>query len=995
MIFLPVGAVFGLFTLAFLLGGLPIIGWLVRGLAGIRLSELGTGNLSVSAAFYHGGTVIGLLAVLSEALKGIGVVLLARSLFVNPAPWEIFALIALVLGRFIYGRGAGTTNVVWGYIVHDWVIALVVFALSGGWFAIARRRQQGRLGVLVLLPIVEAFRRPESPTAIVAATLLSLLIAWIYRQIPDDLALSTRPSTSGSRKIFQYLRGRDVISSLNDKPNSALMGQKAATLAQLKQWGYAIPAGWILPVGASPRSLITHLESADTSPWQHPWIVRSSSLDEDRGDASAAGQYESVPGNRSASELAQAIEYCRASYKAEGAAQYRRDRGLENQAGMALLVQRQVTGIYAGVAFSRDPVNQGEAVVVEAVAGGAEQVVSGQVTPEQYRIEVDEAAVAELSPPALAQVASSVEPDLSTTSSMPSALLQRVAELARHLELRFHGIPQDVEWSFDGETLWLLQARPITTLAPLWTRKIAAEVIPGVICPLTWSINRPLTCGVWGDIFTIVLGDRASGLDFGETAKLHYSRAYFNATLLGRIFCRMGLPPESLEFLTLGAKFSKPPLLSTLKNVPGLLRLLRREWRLDQDFEQDDRRHFSPILDQLHQIPAAELDSNELLDRIDQILSQLKRVTYYSILAPLSFSLRRAVLQVPETELDQSRQPEVASVQAVKALVQAARQQYPHLSISAAEPEHDASLDNWWTQLAALPEGPSLCQQLDAVVEEYGYLSEVGTDIAVPTWHEDPQPVRALFAQFWQTSPAAIAPGQADSSATAATGWRYQQVQKRLNLKGRVATVYLKLLAELRWALLALEQQAIAQNCLQQIGDAFFLTDNELRNSLSATPPLSAEAVQALVVERRSQFEQHQQLATVPFVVYGNDPPPDPSADTAALPPPQSGQLQGIGASAGQVQGTVKVLHSLQRSTSIAPNTIIVVPYTDAGWAPLLAQAAGLVAEVGGRLSHGAIVAREYKIPAVMNIANATQRFQDGQIIRIDGRAGTVEWIES
>jgi pyruvate,water dikinase len=77
----------------------------------------------------------------------------------------------------------------------------------------------------------------------------------------------------------------------------------------------------------------------------------------------------------------------------------------------------------------------------------------------------------------------------------------------------------------------------------------------------------------------------------------------------------------------------------------------------------------------------------------------------------------------------------------------------------------------------------------------------------------------------------------------------------------------------------------------------------------------------------------------------------------------------------------------------MSPNTIIVVPYTDAGWAPILAQAAGLVAEVGGRLSHGAIVAREYKIPAVMNITNATQQFQDGQIVRIDGRAGTVELI--
>jgi len=147
------------------------------------------------------------------------------------------------------------------------------------------------------------------------------------------------------------------------------------------------------------------------------------------------------------------------------------------------------------------------------------------------------------------------------------------------------------------------------------------------------------------------------------------------------------------------------------------------------------------------------------------------------------------------------------------------------------------------------------------------------------------------------------------------------------------------------------------------------------------------------VAERRSQFTQHQEFSSVPFVVYGSNPPPDPAV-IAASQPLKSGVLQGIGASAGQVEGPVKVLTSLKLSAQLAPNTILVVPYTDAGWAPVLAQAAGLVAEVGGRLSHGAIVAREYQIPAVMNVAQATQQFQDGQVIRIDGRAGTVEIVD-
>ena len=107
-------------------------------------------------------------------------------------------------------------------------------------------------------------------------------------------------------------------------------------------------------------------------------------------------------------------------------------------------------------------------------------------------------------------------------------------------------MPQDVEWTYDGQQLWVLQTRPITTLQPIWTRKIAAEVIPGVIRPLTWSINRPLTCGVWGEIFTLVLG-HADDLDFTETATLHFSRAYFNATLLGENFSPHGFASRKLR----------------------------------------------------------------------------------------------------------------------------------------------------------------------------------------------------------------------------------------------------------------------------------------------------------------------------------------------------------------------------------------------------------------------------------------------------------------
>ncbi|WP_017326665.1 glycerol-3-phosphate acyltransferase [Synechococcus sp. PCC 7336] len=997
MTFSPVWAALMLCTVCPLLGGLPAIAWIVRGLGGKQLSDLGTGNISVSAAFYHGGTGLGLLAVLSEAVKGIGAVLLARFLLPDLPAWEAIALIALVLGRYVATRGAGTTNVVWGYIVHDWIAALLIFGVAGISFGFVRRRHLVRWGVLGLLPVVEALRHPQSPARVAAVIGLSLAIAWIYRQIPDDLALSPVRGNSSSRKMFRYLRGRDVIGSLDNRPSVERMGQKAATLAQLKQWGYPIPSGWILPSGASAGSLLSHMQAAEDSPWSHTWVVRSSALGEDRIDASAAGQYRSVSNVANPTDLEQAILQCRASYHRAGATQYRRDRKLSDRGGMALLVQRQVQGVYAGVAFSRDPIGQGDGVLVEALAGGAEQVVSGRVTPEQYRIEVQDRALEELSPIEVTEV----EPDLKLDGSVPLSLVQRVADLARHLELRYHGIPQDIEWSFDGRKLWLLQARPITTLTPIWTRKIAAEVIPGAIRPLTWSLNRPLTCGVWGKIFTIVLGQRTQGLDFGETATLHYSQAYFNATLLGQIFRRMGLPAESLEFLTRGAKFGKPPLSSTLRNLPGLGRLLGREWSLMQDFERDNAQQFDPISTQLKRRSPAQLSSLELLERIEVLLAQLERATYYSILAPLSFALRQTLLKVPDTVLDQNQLPEVASLRAIQNLAQSARQRWPHLAALSVEDEDPSEPSALFDAIGQDPDGQKLLAELDRIVDRYGYLSEVGTDIAVPTWREDPQPVQALFTQFFLHPPQAGSPASTSASTSSPvpsdtdrqrSGWRRNLVQQRLSLKGRVATVYLKLLAELRWSSVALEALAIERGLLSQPGDLFFLTYEELRRWMTEPAQASAQEMQCLVTERRAQFERDRAKTSIPFIIYGNNPPSDfiPSVN----PSRGSGIWQGIGASVGQVQGQVKVFRTLQTATPIPPNTIVVVPYTDAGWAPILARAAGLVAEVGGRLSHGAIVAREYNIPAVMDIAHATQLFEDGQTIRIDGRTGTVELLE-
>lgn len=967
-----------IFTLCPLLGALPLTGWLTRLVAGKQLATLGTGNIGVSAAFYHGGRVAGILAVLAEAGKGVGAVLLARYAIPTDPTWEIVALIALVMGRYWGAKGAGTTNVTWGFMVHDPITSGLTFLISFLGFTLFREKHQGRLLVLALLPLLTILRHQDG-TRFLAVVCLSSLIAWIYQKIPDDLEMPTTGARVESQRMFQFFRGDRALLSLDKPLPIKKVGGKAAGLSQLMSWGYPVPRGYVLPAGDDPAMLIQITYPSS----QQPLVVRSSALAEDTPIASAAGQYTSILNITNRDELAAAITRCFSSYNNPGAVQYRRDRGLPED-GMAVLVQQQVAGVYAGVAFSRDPITRaGDAVVIEALPGAASQIVSGKYTPESYRVFVQRDDLPDdITDPDSWQIPQALRLEVEGDGSIPRRLLEQVAFLARHLEKRYQDMPQDIEWSFDGDRLWLLQSRPITTLYPLWTRKIAAEVIPGLIRPLTWSINRPLTCGVWGEIFTLVLGKRARGLDFEATATLHHARAYFNASLLGNIFLRMGLPPESLEFLTRGAKFSKPPLQATLRNLPGLGRLLGREWRLIEDFAHDRTNIFDPLLQTLQAEPADTLTPETLINRIEQILLALQKATYYSILAPLSLAIRQAILKVPDDLLDASQNPEVASLTELKRLAQGTR-----TLLSRKELAHITNTASLFAELAEDEDGATVLAQIDAFLDRYGYLSEVGTDIAIPTWRESPHPVRELFAQF-VLSP----PPEGTAPATDATPSGSQAiVQRRLTLKGQVTEVYSRLLAELRWCFVALEKQGIQDGWLQTEGDIFFLQYEEVRSHLAGSHTQLPGNLTDVIAARRHQYEQDQILESVPYLVYGNDPPNLARYTPTARPGVQ--RLKGIAASPGQVEGTLRVLTTLQGTPDISRDTILVVPYTDAGWAPLLARVGGLIAEVGGRLSHGAIVAREYGIPAVMDIEEATQRFQDGQRVRIDGTTGIIELL--
>ncbi|MEG4456514.1 glycerol-3-phosphate acyltransferase [Microcoleus sp. N9_A1] len=1014
-----------LLAASFALGALPLTTWAVRLLGGGDLRRLGTGNVGVSAAFIHGGKLAGIAAVLAEIARGILPVLAGRFCFPDAPQIAIALLISLVAGRYAIAGGGGVTNAVWGLLVFSPAVAfssgiwgLLVWGLARRWWQKGDRARlfASRCGCLCTPLWVWVWR--QSMPEFLAAAGLGVLLAAINLSQGDDMALSK------SEQLF----------SLDDSLDSAICGDKAAKLSQLKRAGFNVPSGWILPSlkeerssaadfvadvadvrkreeGSSAADFVADVTdvknrkigrgnnrkcdgpSISNSVIQNlkakipnRIIVRSSAAGEDGDLSSAAGQYQTIGPVLTEAELLDGINFCRQSYWTSEAVAYRRQRQLPDTQ-MAVLIQPYIEGEIAGVMFSRNPLDGGSQIIIEALPVGAESVVGGQVTPVHLEVDFSQ-------PETLEQNLSELE----ISSFINKKNIAELVKQAQAIEAFFHGIPQDIEWSWDGEKVWILQSRPITNLQPFWTRTIAAEVIPGAIRPLTWSINRPLTCGVWGEIFRVVLGDRAANLNFNETATLLGSHAYFNATLLGEIFRMMGLPEQGLEFLLRGQKMGKPPLGKILPSLPGLWRLVQRERALNADFEGDRTSIFLPALQSLlkeegrrkkeegrgKKEEGEELGNpnyqylSELLERSEKIQEWLKPITYYNILGPIGLAIRKSIFRVDDEWLDNDTAPEIASVRALQQLAEKFR---TTAILQLGETVSTAQLAQFFAENSVLQ------ANFEQWLNTYGYLSEVGTDIAVPTWREQPEFYRKLLLTLAQKPAVANLAATGKLSLTFAQKWRLNKCQERAIVKSQISEVYARLLAHLRWTFLEIEACGLDMQVFKEPGDIFYLEFGEIQQWIRSAANV---CFQDTISQRRDRLLADRDRP-IPPVVYGNLLP-NSSKRSIDLATSTTAIMQGIPASIGCVEGFVKICRSV--TTELGENAIAVVPYTDAGWAPMLLGATAIIAEVGGQLSHGAIIAREYKIPAVMNIAEATTRLRDGQKVRVDGYLGTVELLE-
>ncbi|MEW9549410.1 PEP/pyruvate-binding domain-containing protein [Nonomuraea sp. NPDC050783] len=763
-----------------------------------------------------------------------------------------------------------------------------------------------------------------------------------------------------------------------------------------------------------------------------PVAVRSSATAEDLPFASFAGQQETYLNVVGADAVVEAVRRCWASLWTDRAVAYRESNGIDHAAvRLAVVVQVMVDARVAGVMFTADPVTgRRHEAVIDASPGLGEAVVSGAVNPDRFvvhggRILERRAGDKRL---AIRPLPGGGTERLDTAHEglcLTDAEVLRLAELGRRVEDHY-GAPQDTEWAIDGDGgLWLTQARPITTLYPLPepTRPglrvfFSVNVIQGVMGPLTpmgLSAFRLLGAGgaglaglapadpLDGAPFMAVSGQRV-WLDLTTAVRSRPGRAVLpralalgearGVALVQRLFDDPRLAPvpaSRLAFLRRLARFARRVHLPSraLLALAGPRRALAYSRRIGEVLDQRLRVAASAT-------PAQRLDHAErmLAGTFPAIITVMPIVvTGYGLfalaarLSGLSLAemqdVLRSVPHNPTTEMDLELWDLATRVEP---------EPFRELTVAELTRRYEAG------------ELPPVAQRgIAAFLDTYGHRGVAEIDLGLPRWSEEPAHILGALANYLRMdagsglAPAALfAKGEAQARAAADRvvaaarrrgRWRAAVVRFGLRRTRTYAGLrelpkfYLvKTLAGVRRSLLAVGEHLAGLGVLDAPGDVFFLDFREARAALDGGD------LRALVAGRRAAYEQESRRRHVPRMLLSDGTEPEALAAPGAL---DGAGLAGIGASAGTVTGRARVVLD-PVGAHLEPGEILVCPSTDPGWTPLFLTAGGLVMEMGGAMSHGAVVAREYGIPAVVGVPDATHRITTGQEVTIDGAAGTV-----
>ncbi len=767
------------------------------------------------------------------------------------------------------------------------------------------------------------------------------------------------------------------------------VGGKAFVLAQLKKQGFAVPDGFVLTADVSFDAAAKDALLGAYRKLGGAVAVRSSSTAEDLAGASFAGQYQTLLDVRDEPSLAAAVERCLAS-AADGAA-YAEALGTGGTGRMAVLVQRFVEPRLAGVAFTRHPADA-SALLVESHAGRGEPLVAGRVTPERHVVDLSSGAVRER--PA--------------QGGLRDDELAAVVRLAREAEARLGGA-QDVEWAIGPAGLVLLQSRPITVAAETsdprarrLTRANVGEVLPDPVTPLTWST----VCTLLESGFLAVAREAGllpRGFRGGSFLVLHHRRLYLNLSLCVEVARRLpGITAADTERLILGAGASKgsgvPLRLSALPALARVaLRLLALERRLP--------RYVVAAQAIVAGLPSRESVLNAspelLLSLVRSFLATGEDVARTHIAASGSSAFRLALLTrvvaawLPGDPADLVNRlvaglPDVESAAPTLALEKIAAE-------AGAQPE-------WRAWLAQEPQASaralaggeipaSLGNALRGFLARFGHRAVSEGELSAPSWEDDPTPLLAAL----QTLVAGSRPAgfghrarasdrRADEAAArhrlgpirgAIFAWLLRGAQEWVRQREKTKSLAIGLVAHGRRLARASARLLVRRGSLASETDVFLLTLDEIAAALQGPLPSPPE-----IARRRRRQEREAALPA----------PREVDLDASSPEHEVAASWVGLGASPGIGVGRARVLGA-GVTPHLEPGEVLVAPVLDAALGPLLAAAAGAVAEVGGMLSHGSVVARELGVPCVVDLREATRRIRTGELVVVDGSSGRVRVV--
>ncbi|MDG4837771.1 PEP/pyruvate-binding domain-containing protein [Micromonospora sp. WMMD967] len=784
-----------------------------------------------------------------------------------------------------------------------------------------------------------------------------------------------------------------------------LVGGKAAGLGELIRRGERVPEGFCVTTEAYRLGVIPTAEvvAAYERLGAGPVAVRSSATAEDLPDASFAGQQDTVLDVVGTTQLIAAIEKCWDSLHSDRATAYRDARQIDHrQVRMAVVVQRMITPRAAGVLFTANPLTgRRDEMAVDAAPGVGTTVVDGVATVDHY-------------------VLDGVARD--DTGCLTSAHLADLRATGERLQTHF-GCPQDIEWAIDADDVqWLLQSRPITSLFPQppatdkplprvylefgHVQGMRQPVTPMGMSTLRTQIAAMLaSLGVrveivdiggrlYGDL-TDLARDRSSrkrlvkllAVDFGPRAQ----------AVMQHVLADPRFAPTS-GGVTRGGAPTAASLRTARRAVVGILRALARpdtaRIRMFEAIEQMRTRSAAPTdlgsaADRLRFVQARDAHADDTADAI------MWPIVAGMLAAALPAALLKGLAGPDEIHTVLGGMPHNITIEMDLALWRLAQSAGDHRQLLLDTPPAELAARHLRGTLPDIG--------MAAFLDVYGHRGVAEVDLGVPRWEEDPTPVFAAVANYLRVTDPQQAPDRrfrrAASAAETALEDLTRRARRRRPVRGTVAAFLLRRarslaglreagkfaglhpLRETRRQLLLIGADLHDSGLLDQPDDIMFLTLDEVHDVVhQGVDP------RATVTARRAVHRRELRRGSVPVALLS-----DGTDVEAVLPaaPAADGTLTGVGASAGRVTGPARVVQD-PRTAHIEPGDVLVAATTDPGWTPLFLTAAALVTETGAIMAHGPTVAREYGIPAVICVPDVTRTLRTGQVVTVDGAAGTV-----